>query len=340
MTTPSPLLLKVGELARHTGLTVRTLHHYDAIGLLAPTGRTESGYRLYSQEDVARLHGIQAMRQLGLPLAEIASMLEGDGGEPGAVLARQVAQLDEQIGQARELRERLALLRDGLLAGKQPGMQAWLDSLALMTTYTKYFSAEELRHILGNWKTVEPQWVPMMAEVRAAMDRGLKPDSPEVQPLVNRWMTLSLHWMEGDFDLMERWGEMYRHEPSAQGRNQAPAGDMIAFVEAGVELRMSLLSKYLEPGDLRALGRVPLQEWEALEAQVLALLEDGVAPSSPQALAAARTWHGLLDRLAGGNQWLRGKLARAWAAEPLLQAGSALSAPVRAFLAQAAQEKP
>ena len=60
--------LKVGELARSTGLTVRTLHHYDEIGLLKPSDRSESGYRLYSQQDVARLHAIQAMRHLGLAL--------------------------------------------------------------------------------------------------------------------------------------------------------------------------------------------------------------------------------------------------------------------------------
>ena len=56
------MLLKVGELAKRSGLTVRALHHYDSIGLLHPSGRSESGYRLYSRDDVARLHGIQTLR--------------------------------------------------------------------------------------------------------------------------------------------------------------------------------------------------------------------------------------------------------------------------------------
>ena len=51
------MLVKVGELARRSGLTVRALHHYDSIGSLHPTGRSDSGYRLYSRDDVARLHG-------------------------------------------------------------------------------------------------------------------------------------------------------------------------------------------------------------------------------------------------------------------------------------------
>ena len=62
------MLLKVGDLARRTGLTVRTLHHYDEVGLLKPSGRSDAGYRLYSQADVQRLHGIQTMRQMGIKL--------------------------------------------------------------------------------------------------------------------------------------------------------------------------------------------------------------------------------------------------------------------------------
>ena len=61
--------LKVGELARRTGLTVRTLHHYDAIGLLRPSERSESGYRLYGDADMRRLYRIIAMRGQRGPVA-------------------------------------------------------------------------------------------------------------------------------------------------------------------------------------------------------------------------------------------------------------------------------
>ena len=57
------MLLKVGDLAKRTGLTVRALHHYDSIGLLRPTGRSDSGYRLYSRDDVARLKWSQVSGQ-------------------------------------------------------------------------------------------------------------------------------------------------------------------------------------------------------------------------------------------------------------------------------------
>ena len=66
----------VGELSRLAGVTVRTLHHYDEIGLLRPSGRSDAGYRLYSYEDLARLQEILVWRQLGFSLPEIQQLLD------------------------------------------------------------------------------------------------------------------------------------------------------------------------------------------------------------------------------------------------------------------------
>ncbi|WP_378741119.1 MerR family transcriptional regulator [Nocardia brasiliensis] len=68
---------KVGELAAEAGLTVRTLHHYDRIGLVCPAGRTSTGHRLYTEADVQRLYQVLALRQLGLGLDQIANVLAG-----------------------------------------------------------------------------------------------------------------------------------------------------------------------------------------------------------------------------------------------------------------------
>jgi len=71
------MLLTVGELARRCGLTVRTLHHYDAIGLLKPSVRSAAGYRLYDRANIECLHRIQALHQLGLSLTAIGDALSG-----------------------------------------------------------------------------------------------------------------------------------------------------------------------------------------------------------------------------------------------------------------------
>src|SRR5579862_8581174 len=101
------MLLKVGELARRSGLTVRTLHHYDAIGLLTPSARADNGYRLYNRDDIARLHQIQALRGFGLTLADIGAYLAQPDRPLADLIAQQIAMLDEQIDKAARLRARL-----------------------------------------------------------------------------------------------------------------------------------------------------------------------------------------------------------------------------------------
>jgi DNA-binding transcriptional MerR regulator len=329
------VLLKVGELAKRTGLTVRTLHHYDEIGLLAPSGRSEAGYRLYSREDVQRLHSIQALRQLGLPLQDITQMLAGTtGADPSLVIAQQLMALDQQIAQATELRGRLQLLRDSMADGGQPDMASWLETLALMGTYGKYFSAAELKRIFGSYKLIEAEFGPLTGKVRAAMERGVAPDALEIQPLVSRWMALMVHWMGGDFELMERWGHMFRAEPSAHGKLKAPKGDMIAYMDAAIDARVALLQRYIAPQQIRGIGFVSAAEWAALEHSVHELLQANAPVTSPQAQAAAAHWDGLMDKLTRNNATLRAQLLDAHAREPRLQAGAPLSAPVRDYLQQ------
>jgi MerR family transcriptional regulator, thiopeptide resistance regulator len=67
---------RIGEVAAATGLTVRTLHHYDEIGLLRPSERSDAGYRLYSDADVRRLYRIVAFRRLDFALDEIGALLD------------------------------------------------------------------------------------------------------------------------------------------------------------------------------------------------------------------------------------------------------------------------
>src|SRR3954464_6663559 len=70
--------MTVGELSRLTGVSVRTLHHYDEIGLVRPSRRNAAGYRLYDQADVLRLQQVLVLRELGMPLDEIAAVIDGE----------------------------------------------------------------------------------------------------------------------------------------------------------------------------------------------------------------------------------------------------------------------
>ncbi|MEU6073287.1 MerR family transcriptional regulator [Micromonospora sp. NPDC047074] len=93
----------VGQVARLAGVTVRTLHHYDEIGLLSPSGRSGAGYRRYDDADLERLQHVRYYRELGFPLEEIATILGDPASGPSAHLRRQHELLTERIKRLQEM---------------------------------------------------------------------------------------------------------------------------------------------------------------------------------------------------------------------------------------------
>jgi MerR family transcriptional regulator, thiopeptide resistance regulator len=89
--------MNVGQVAGLAGVTVRTLHHYDRIGLLSPSGRTGAGYRQYSPADLDRLHQVLLYRELGFPLEEVATLLDDPSADPEAHLRRQHRLLRDRL---------------------------------------------------------------------------------------------------------------------------------------------------------------------------------------------------------------------------------------------------
>ncbi|WP_241983435.1 MerR family transcriptional regulator [Cryobacterium tagatosivorans] len=105
------MTMHIGELAEKTGLSLRTIRHYDEIGLLKASGRTHGGFRLYSQDDLSRLNLIRRMKPLGFTLDEMIELLrvigtlQNGAAGPGATDVR--LELEEFIGQAVSRREKL-----------------------------------------------------------------------------------------------------------------------------------------------------------------------------------------------------------------------------------------
>src|SRR5487761_2233805 len=101
------MLLKTGDLAKRCGLTTRALHHYETIGLLTPSARSESGYRLYNRNDIARLHQIQALKRFGLSLSDIGDVLKNPDARLVNIVETQIRMLNQQISRSTALRDRL-----------------------------------------------------------------------------------------------------------------------------------------------------------------------------------------------------------------------------------------
>lgn len=114
-------------------MTIRTLHYYDEIGLLAPSHRTRSGHRLYSAGDVQRLYRIALLRRVGLRLDEVAATLEDPQWELAAVLNRHINQLDQRLALNHRLRQRLAAMAQTVSDNREPPTHELLDALEEMT---------------------------------------------------------------------------------------------------------------------------------------------------------------------------------------------------------------
>ncbi|WP_144785777.1 MerR family transcriptional regulator [Microbacterium sp. BH-3-3-3] len=105
--------MQIGELAERTGLSIRTLRHYDEIGLLRPSARTEGGFRLYTADDESRLLLIRRMKPLGYSLeqmGELLAVVDGLEAQPGdEALRAQLADIRDEAHQRREdLRRKVA----------------------------------------------------------------------------------------------------------------------------------------------------------------------------------------------------------------------------------------
>ena len=109
--------LRIGEVARRTGLSVRTLRHYDELGLLVPSERTDGDHRLYSPGDLRRLLAVQHLKSLGLSLAEVRAALDDQGFDAAEALEQHIVTVEDRIATESELLARLCALRTAAGSG-------------------------------------------------------------------------------------------------------------------------------------------------------------------------------------------------------------------------------
>jgi DNA-binding transcriptional MerR regulator/uncharacterized glyoxalase superfamily protein PhnB len=124
---------KVGALAQATGLTVRALHHYDRIGLLAPSRRSAAGHRLYTVDDVAHLYKIGALRRLGFPLDQVAQVLNDPQWELRAAVERHLELTRRRAEAAARLCTRLSGMAAALASRDRPSASELFSALEEMT---------------------------------------------------------------------------------------------------------------------------------------------------------------------------------------------------------------
>ena len=216
--------LKVGELAKETGLTVRTLHHWDAEGLVRPTHRTPSGHRLYAPADVARLQQVVSLRQLGLSVGEVRDCLARPGFSPLRTVEMHLARVREQMETQQRLCARLRAVAERLRAAETVSVDDFLRTIEATIMFDKYFTPQQLEQVRERGEQVGPErirqveaeWPRLIAQVREAVERGDDPAGEPAQALARRWTALVAEFTGGDTGLASSVGQMYQGEPAAR----------------------------------------------------------------------------------------------------------------------------
>jgi MerR family transcriptional regulator, thiopeptide resistance regulator len=236
---------RIGEVAAATGLTVRTLRHYDEIGLLAPSRRSDAGYRLYADDDVRRLYRIVAFRRLGFALGEIGALLDGDGGDPRSVIRAQLERLEAEVALRERLRSRLTRLLVALDGADGAGADLFLEAIEGMTMAERYYTPEQLakleerRNALGEegMRKAEADWAALIAEAEALRADGVAPTDPRASALAERWAALVEQFTGGDAGIHASLNAMYQTEGVERASRGTVSRELFAWMGEAVAAR-------------------------------------------------------------------------------------------------------
>ncbi|HJP79201.1 MAG TPA: MerR family transcriptional regulator [Pseudonocardiaceae bacterium] len=171
---------RVGELAEQTGLTVRTLHHYDEIGLLVPSLHNNAGHRRYTADDVRRLHHVIALRGFGFALAEIAELLDEATIDPRTLFSRQLEQVNEQIAAGIRLKHQLQRVLRTIETETEPSSQTMIELIEVMTTVQNPLPPEQFAQLAADRakfaESLSEEEFAAMAERRRQFAAQLSPE--------------------------------------------------------------------------------------------------------------------------------------------------------------------
>jgi MerR family transcriptional regulator, thiopeptide resistance regulator len=212
----------VGEVAQLTGVTIRTLHHYDEIGLLSPSERSEAGYRLYSYDDLTRLQEIIGWRTLGFSLAEISELLDEPRYDRGHALERQRALIDAELGRLSGLARAINAALEAHRAGTRleettmfDGFDAseYEDEARERWGHTDAYR-ESARRTAGygetEWAAIRTEFGAIVAELAALLRSGEPAGGEQARAVAERHRQHISQWFYPCAPEMHRaLGEMY-----------------------------------------------------------------------------------------------------------------------------------
>ncbi|WP_331748412.1 HEAT repeat domain-containing protein (plasmid) [Streptomyces sp. NBC_00984] len=282
----------IGDVARRSGVSARMLRHYDALGLVRPTGRTGAGYREYSSEDIRRIFHIESLRSLGLSLREVGRALDDPGFTPPDLVDDLIRQTRERIAHETELLTRL-----GRIGAAEPvGWKDVLQIVALLQALGSKSAGTRQRAALSS---VEEVPVPVEALVEAALS--------ETDPSVAGALRWALAQSGDDASALLAEG---LRSPAAEVRKRAvqsiaeiPNDEATALLQDALANPDIVVRRYaaLALGARGAADAVPTLIDMVVEATNDADAADALGALAGRPALAEQIATGLVDRLAHGS---------------------------------------
>ena len=224
----------VGEVSELSGVSVRTLHHYDELGLLSPSERSGAGYRLYAEGDLERLQELLGWRALGFSLAEIKELLDDPDHHRGRALRAQRELVDGELerlaAMARALDVALAAHEKGavrdmthMFDGLHPAdhdaevRERWGDSEAFAESARRTAAYGE-----QEWSAIRTEWMAVGDELAELLRGGEPPDGPQARAAAERHRRHIARWFHPcEPDMHRRLAAMYVDDPRFAARYDA-----------------------------------------------------------------------------------------------------------------------
>ncbi|MGE5621041.1 MAG: MerR family transcriptional regulator [archaeon] len=217
---------KIGEFAQMTGVSIRTLRHYDQIGLFKPAFKSESHYRIYTHKDFFRLEQILALKLLGLSLSEVRLVLENEYDlEFSEILDRQKNVISGKISQLKKILEAIEKTKGTLKENNEINWEEIIYIIKVLKMeeskkwVEQFYTKEQLEKIQNRPNNEEAaregqkRWEILIQDVRENMDKD--PSSPEVQSLADRWLALINEFTQGDQGINNSLKNIYSNVDSA-----------------------------------------------------------------------------------------------------------------------------
>lgn len=215
-------LVRIGDLAKGTGLSIRTLHYYDEIGLLSPSHRNQAGHRFYGDQDIIQLQQILSLRQLGFSLDEIRECLQSPEFSLPQVIELHRVQVREQIALSRTLLKRLDAIAAQLETTHTVAVENLIEAMETISMSGQYFTTEQQAVLESRFNEHETEWQDLLSQIRTEMDKGTDFNSPDVRILARRWLAGMKSFIQGDHSIYTSLTRMVQQEdPVSWGRMDA-----------------------------------------------------------------------------------------------------------------------